>query len=61
MDDLWYKIAAAVAVVLMIAFVFPRAKIMYEESRAAPKDWPAVLVPIALVIAFVLLLIQFVR
>lgn len=37
---------------------FPGVKRMLEASENAPKDWPGVLIPLALVVGFVILLIM---
>jgi predicted PurR-regulated permease PerM len=43
----------------VIAFLFfPGVKRMLEQSEKAPKDWPAVLIPLALVVVFVIFLIM---
>ncbi|MGB4948305.1 MAG: hypothetical protein WBQ05_14065 [Candidatus Competibacter denitrificans] len=39
----------------------PGVKAAIERSRVAKKDWPAALIPLALVVLFVLLLIRIVR
>lgn len=42
-----------------IAFMFfPGVKRMLEQSENAPKDWPAVLIPLGLVVLFVIFLIM---
>lgn len=46
------------ALALLIVFLYrPGIKAALERSKNAPKDWPAVLIPIALVIGFVVFLI----
>ncbi len=43
----------------VVAFLFfPGVKRMLESSENAPKDWPGVLIPLALVVGFVILLIM---
>ncbi len=55
------KIASAVFLGLMIAFLIPRAKDMLQNSpQAKPGDWTGALIPIFGVIGFVLLLMSFV-
>ncbi len=51
------KIAWAIPFIIMIVLIWPRAKIMLEESREAESDWKSVIVPIGVVVAFVALLI----
>lgn len=46
----------------LVLFMFgPGVRRTLEESRNAPKDWPAVILPLGLVILFVLFLIAMVR
>jgi hypothetical protein len=49
-----------VAVALILWFR-PGIKAAIERGRNAEKDWPAVLVPLALVVLFVFFLVQWVR
>jgi hypothetical protein len=57
----WEILLAGLAAVLLVLFFRPGIKAALEQSRTAPKDWPAVLVPLALVVLFVILLIAMVR
>ena len=57
---LWEQILIGAFAIGIIIFMFPRLKVMFEESAAAPKDWPGFLLPIALVVGFVFLLIALV-
>ncbi len=52
---------AGIGAVLVVIWFQPGIKAMLEQSRQAPKDWPSVLLPVALVVLFVLLLIVMVR
>lgn len=55
------KILSAVLIVMMLVFLFPRAKQMLSESpKGDSSDWMSVLVPLGLVIAFVVLLMAMV-
>jgi len=57
----WMKILAAVALVAMIAFIFPRAKAMMKNSPKAEKgDWQSFILPIIAVALFIVLLVQMV-
>ncbi len=58
--DTWQQIALLLIGGLIAFLFFPGVKRMLEASENAPKDWPGVLVPLALVIGFVLLLIALV-
>ncbi|MCZ7597783.1 MAG: hypothetical protein M5U09_08685 [Gammaproteobacteria bacterium] len=45
----------------VVAFLFfPGVKRMLDQSEKAEKDWPAVLIPLGLVVLFVILLIMLV-
>ena len=53
------KIGSAILICGMIFLMFPNAKRMMKESPDAEKgDWEGFLVPLALVAAFVLLLMS---
>ena len=52
------QIATAVFLVLMLVFLFPRAKHMFFNSpKAESGDWSAALIPLLAVVGFVMLLI----
>lgn len=57
----WEILLGGLMAALVILWFRPGIKAVTERSRAAKKDWPAVLIPLALVVLFVLLLIQIVR
>ena len=60
--DLWMKIAWAAMLVMLLVYLYPRAKHWLENGPKAQKgDWQSVLLPIALVVGFVMLLIMAVR
>ncbi|MFQ5470734.1 MAG: hypothetical protein ACE5EH_10565 [Gammaproteobacteria bacterium] len=62
MDDQWMKIGYALMLGLMVIFLFPRAKHILKNTRKAETgEWQGFLIPIAVVILFVLFLIQMVR
>ena len=54
---LWEKLLLGVVAVLVILWFRPGIKAAFERSRQAEKDWPAVLIPLALVVLFVIFLI----
>ncbi len=58
----WWEIllGGAVAVALILWFR-PGIKAAIERGRNAEKDWPAALIPLALVVLFVFFLVQWVR
>ncbi|MBF0254949.1 MAG: hypothetical protein HQL47_00495 [Gammaproteobacteria bacterium] len=59
--DLWMKIASAGLLIMLLWFLYPRAKEWLEHGpKAQAGDWQAVLLPIGLVIGFVMLLIAMV-
>ena len=57
----WEILLGGLMAVLVILWFRPGVKAAIERSRAAKKDWPAALIPLALVVLFVLLLIASVR
>jgi hypothetical protein len=57
----WEILLGGLAAVLLILWFQPGIKAAIERGRTAKKDWPAVLIPIGMVVLFVLLLIQMVR
>ncbi len=57
----WMKILSALFIIAMIAWLWPRARRMMEDSRKAePGEWGGVLLPLAAVAGFVVLLIMMV-
>ncbi len=62
MDPLatWEKILLGVLALLVILWFFPGIKTLMKESSDSPRDWPAVLLPLLAVAAFVVLLISIV-
>lgn len=58
--DLWMKIGSALLLVMMIAFIFPRARHMLKNSpKGSSSDWQGFVFLIGGVVLFVLLLIKF--
>jgi len=57
----WEILIGGLAALLLILWFRPGIKAAIERSKTAKKDWPAALIPIALVVLFVLVLIQLVR
>ncbi len=57
----WEILLGGVVALLVILWFRPGLKAAIERSRTAKKDWPAVLIPLGLVVLFVLLLVQLVR
>jgi hypothetical protein len=52
--DLWLKIGSAVLLGIMLVLLIPRARDMVANSPAAePGDWPAFLLPLVAIAAFV--------
>ena len=56
----WEKILLGVLALVIILWFFPGAKTLMKESSDATRDWPAVLLPLVAVVAFVVLLISIV-
>jgi len=57
----WEILLGGLMAALVILWFRPGLKAAIERSRTTKKDWPAVLIPLGLVLLFVLLLIQMVR
>jgi len=60
--DMWMKIIWAAALIMLIIYLYPRAKAWLENGPKAQKgDWQAVMLPLGLVVLFVILLVAMVR
>lgn len=58
----WIQITSALFLAAMVVLLFPRAKQAIANSRKAEKgEWMSFIIPIAAVIAFVILLIMMVQ
>jgi hypothetical protein len=57
----WEILLGGVVALLLILWFRPGIKAAIERSRTAKKDWPAALIPLALVVLFVFFLVQWVR
>ena len=55
------KILVGAIAVLVLLWFRPGIKASLEQSRQAEKDWKGALIPLAIVVLFVLLLINLVR
>jgi len=57
----WMKIVSALALIMFIIFLFPRARDMMKNSpKGSSQDWLSFAIPIAAIILFIALLIQLV-
>jgi hypothetical protein len=56
--ETWEQIVVLILAAGLLVLMFPRVKEMLARSEQAEKDWPAVLVPLGLVVLFVILLIS---
>ena len=57
----WLKIASAVALVAMFFFILPSAKKMVKNSpKGSISDWMGYIVPMAIVVLFIIVLIEMV-
>jgi hypothetical protein len=56
----WEIILVGALAVLLVFLFRPGIKAALERSRNAKKDWPSVLIPLGLVVAFVLFLMAIV-
>ncbi|WAK01941.1 hypothetical protein [Methylobacter sp. YRD-M1] len=52
----WENLLLGVLALLIIFWMRPGIKALLEQSRKAPADWQAVLVPLGLVVLFVIFL-----
>ena len=57
----WEILIGGLAALLVILWFRPGIKAAIERGKTAKKDWPAALIPIALVVVWVLGRIQLVR
>ena len=57
----WMNIIWAGALIMMIVFLWPRAKAMMEQSaQETERDWKGAILPLAAVLGFVILLMAMV-
>ncbi len=57
----WMKIGSALLLIMMLVYLWPRAKQMLDESaEAKDRDWMGFLLPVAAVVGFVILLMAIV-
>ncbi len=60
--NLFLQITLAIVLVMMLFFLWPTFKHWQEHGPKAKKgDWPAVVLPLALVVGLVVLLVALVR
>lgn len=59
--DTWLKVGSAVLMGAMIVLLLPRAREMLKNGvKGSTQEWISALIPLGLVIAFVMLLVQLV-
>ncbi|KAA3634160.1 MAG: hypothetical protein DWQ08_00935 [Proteobacteria bacterium] len=58
--ETWQQIVVLLLAGLVAFLFFPGVKRMLERSEKAEKDWPAVLIPLGLVVLFVVMLVMLV-
>lgn len=57
----WMKIGSALLLLMMLVFLWPRAKQMMQESpKGNSGEWKAAIIPLLAVIGFVILLVMMV-
>lgn len=57
----WMKIFSALALLMFIVFLFPRARDMMKNSpKGSSADWMSFVIPIVAIVLFIALLIQLV-
>lgn len=57
----WENLLLGVFALLLIFWMKPGIKAAMEQSKTAKADWPAVLLPLALIVLFVFILIAMVK
>ncbi|MDP1559363.1 MAG: hypothetical protein Q8K59_04630 [Nitrosomonas sp.] len=57
----WMQIVSALAMVMFIVFLFPRARDMMKNSpKGSSSDWMGFAIPVIAIVLFILLLIKLV-
>ena len=57
----WMKIVAAMALIMFIVYLFPRARHMMENSpKGSSSDWMGFVIPILVIVLFIMFLIKLV-
>ncbi len=56
----WEKLLLGVVALLAVLWFWPGVKTLMQQSQEAEKDWPAVIVPLLLVVLLVLFLMAIV-
>ncbi len=57
----WMKIVSAIALVMFIVFLFPRARDMMKNSpKGSSSDWMGFAIPIVIIVLFIMLLVKLV-
>ncbi|MGD0961979.1 MAG: hypothetical protein ABSB19_19390 [Methylomonas sp.] len=56
----WESLILGALAILLLFWFRPGVKAAFTLSKQSPADWPGVLIPLALVVAFVLVLIALV-
>ena len=57
----WMKIFAALALVMFIVYLFPRARDMMKNTpKGSSSDWMSFVIPIIAIVLFIMLLVQLV-
>lgn len=57
----WMKIVSAIAMIMFIVFLFPRARDMLKNSpKGTTADWMSFVVPVVAIALFIMLLVQLV-
>lgn len=55
------QIVSAMALIMFIIFLFPRARYMLQNSpKGSSSDWMSFLIPVIMIVLFIMLLIQLV-
>lgn len=59
--DIWMKVGSAILIVMMLVFIWPRARHMLRHSpKGSTDDWKGALIPLVLVVVFIFILIKLV-
>lgn len=55
--EMWEKVLLGLLAAALIVVFRPGLKEAFKQSQRTPKDWAGLLLPLALVVAFIILLI----
>ena len=59
--QMWEQILVGLVAILVLVFFLPGVKATLERSKQAEKDWPGLLIPMALVVGLIIFVIMLLR